>query len=181
MNEQQPEWRRRLWAGWARWKLRACHELGRGATVKGRIWIHGDGKVRIGSGVVLDASLAPIELHAGPESEIVIGDGVWIEGGTSIEAQNRVDLRAGCRVGPFCKIIDNHFHPISGDRRGRRPPSVPVILEEGCVLHGRVILLPGTYMGKGCTALSGTVISRRIPAGSTVEGVPGRVIPPARS
>ena len=54
-----------------------------------------------------------------------IGPGVRIEGGSSLEAVSQIVIDTGAKVGSFCKILDNHFHPVGGSDRFRRPPSRP--------------------------------------------------------
>lgn len=157
----------------ARYKLRRCAEIGRGAAARGRIWIHGEGTIRVGDRVILDGSSAPIELHAGPGAEIVLGDDVRVEGGAAIEAPRQVRIGARAHVGRFCKILDNHFHHV-GDREGR-PESSPVIVEEEAELGARSILLPGAHVGRATVVRAGTVLARRVPAGAVVAGLPALV------
>ncbi|MBZ4396658.1 acetyltransferase [Myxococcus sp. XM-1-1-1] len=160
----------------ARLKLRRCQEIGDSPTVLGRVWIHGAGRVLVGHRVVLDGRLAPIELHAmSPQSVIILGDEAHIEGGASLEALSSISVGRGARLGPFSKVMDNQHHPLRGNRH-ERPPSVPLVIEEGVTVGSRAILLPGAQLQKGCTVAPGTVISRRIPAGVTVGGAPARVL-----
>ena len=108
-----------------RWKLLRCKSVGAGTRVLGRVWIHGQGEIRLGERVLLDGRTVPIELHARLKgSRIIVGDDVVIEGGTSIEAEDAVRIGQGCQVGAFVKIIDNHFHPLRGNRH-QRPDSPP--------------------------------------------------------
>jgi acetyltransferase-like isoleucine patch superfamily enzyme len=156
-----------------RWRLRRCAAVGRGVDARGTIWIHGPGAVRVGERVVLDGRVVPIELHAGPGAEIVLGDGVRVEGGASLEAVRSIRVGARVRVGRFCKILDNNFHRL-GDR-GVQPRSNPVIVEDDAELGVRSILLPGAHVGRGAVVGPATVLSRRVPAGSRVAGVPAAV------
>lgn len=149
----------------------------RDLVVRGAIWMRGKGRLRLGSGVVLDGSVAPIELHVHEGAELVLGDGVHIDGGTSIEATERVQLGARVQVGAFCKIIDNHYHRPRGDQRRELPASVPVEVEEDVTLGARVLLLPGARVGRGSCVGAGTVLTRRVPAFSYVAGVPATVRP----
>jgi acetyltransferase-like isoleucine patch superfamily enzyme len=161
----------------ARWKLRRCAQVGHATRVRGRVWVHGRGRVKIGAGVVLDAAHHPIELHAlEEESEIVIGDGVHVAGGTSIEAVVSVRIGARSRLGSFSKVMDNHFHPLQGDRL-KRPPSVPVTVGEDVEIGPRAILLAGVQVGSGATVRSGSVITRslKIPPGAIAYGLPAVV------
>ena len=155
---------------WSRLQLLGCAEVGRSPSVGGRLWIHGPGRVCVGDRVHFDASSAPIELHAGQGAEIVIGDDVQIAGGTSIEAQSSVTIGEHCRIQAYSKILDNHFHPLRGDRRAR-PTSAPVIIEAGVTLGQRAIVLPGARVRRGTHVLPGSVV--RGPPVSPVVAFPG--------
>jgi acetyltransferase-like isoleucine patch superfamily enzyme len=155
---------------WSRLQLLGCAEVGRSPSVVGRIWIHGPGRVLVGDRVVFDASSAPIELHAGPGAEIVIGDDVQVAGGTSIEAQSSVTIGERCRIQAYSKILDNHFHPLRGDR-SVRPASTPVIIESDVTLGRRAIVLPGARVRRGTNVLAVSVV--RGPPASPVVAFPG--------
>ncbi|HYO55975.1 acetyltransferase [Archangium sp.] len=159
----------------SRLKLRRCRMVGALPTVLGRVWIHGEGEVCVGTRVVLDGRIAPIELHAQRGGRIVLEDEVTIEWGTSIEAQACVTVGARSRLGAWCKVMDNQYHPLRGDRH-ERPSSVPLVIEEGVRVGSRVILLPGAHLQKGASVAPGTVVSRRVPAGAAVGGWPARMI-----
>src|SRR5262249_34578981 len=155
-------------------KLRRCAAVGRGVRAKGRIWIHGPGIVRLGDGVVLDGELAAIELKAcDPDSEIVLGDGVEVGPGTSIESVVSVSIGARTRLGCFVKVMDNNFHPLTGDRL-KRPPSMPVRIGEEAEIGDRAILLAGSQVGSRARVWPAAVLSRRtpVPEGGTAKGVP---------
>ena len=155
----------------SRFQLRHCAEVGPGTLAHGRLYIRGGGRIRLGARVVLDGRRTPIELHVGAGAELVIDDDVHIEGGTSIEALQRVHIGARSHVGGFCKLLDNHFHQVNGNRL-ERPSSVPVEVDEEVVLGARSILLPGAHLGAGTVVHSGTVVSRRFPPGVELSGVP---------
>jgi acetyltransferase-like isoleucine patch superfamily enzyme len=159
----------------SRLKLWRCARVGASPRVLGKVWIHGEGQVRLGDRVTLDGRVAPIELHAEPGAEIVIGNDVRIEGGASLEAQHSIVVGDHCRIGGFAKVLDNNFHPVSGNRH-QRPVSTAVVIEEGAEVGVRAILLPGAHVQKGARIGTGSVISRRIPAGVTVSGVPPKVV-----
>jgi acetyltransferase-like isoleucine patch superfamily enzyme len=144
----------------SRVKLRGCASLGRSTTALGRIWVRGKGQVHLAEGVVLDGRAAPIELYAHRGAEIRIGAGVRIEGGASLEAVSQIAIGAGAKLGGFCKILDNNFHPVGGWNRDQRPPSRPVTVEERAEVGARAILLPGARIGRGAVVPPGAVISR---------------------
>jgi acetyltransferase-like isoleucine patch superfamily enzyme len=147
----------------ARLKLRRCTSVGALPWVKGRVWIHGPGTIRLGSRVHIDARTAPVELHVGPGAELVIGDDVRLEGGVSIEAERSVTIGDRCLLEAYAKLIDNHFHPVDGDR-ARRPESTPIVLEADVVVRRRAIVLPGARVRSGQVVRPATVVRGLPPA-----------------
>lgn len=145
----------------ARYKLRHASQVGTGPEVRGRVWIHGAGEIRIGDHVVFDGSFAPIELHAWKGASITIDDACRIDGGASIEATQSIRLGARARIGAFCKVMDNHFHPLFGNRHAR-PSARPVVVEQDVELGARSVLLAGAHVGRGANVRAGSVVSRRI-------------------
>ena len=140
----------------ARLQLRGCASVGRGVRVRGRVHVHGEGAVRLGDGVLLDAATVPIELHAGPGAELTVGPETVLCGGASIEAMRSVSIGARCRVGAFSKILDNDFH-LAGNLFAR-PPSLPVVIGDGAVLGPRCIVLAGARVQPGRVLRAGTVL-----------------------
>ena len=156
----------------SRLKLRGCARVGEGTRVRGRVWIRGKGEIIVGERVVLDGRFVPIELNAHLESSrIVIGDDVVIEGGTSIEADESVEIGKRCHIGRFVKIMDNQFHPLRGNRH-RRPKSSAIRIEDDVVIESRAILLPATHIQHGARIGLRSVIGRRIGPGVFVAGIP---------
>jgi amino acid adenylation domain-containing protein len=151
-----------------RYRLRRCAVVGDGVRVQGRVWIWGGGRVMLGARVRLDASRAPIELHAEQGAEIAIGDDVVIEGGTSLEATRSITIGARSHLGMRCKIMDNHFHTL--DDRNRRPEAKAVVVEEDVELGAGVILLPGAHVGKGAHVERRAVVGRAIDPGTRARG-----------
>jgi acetyltransferase-like isoleucine patch superfamily enzyme len=157
-------WRLRRFRPW-----RAAYRLEINASeVEGRVWLPGPGPVRIGDRVRLDARHAAIELRAHAGGEIIIEDGVLIERGTSVEATASVRIGEGARIGPFCKIIDNHFHRL--DERFARPPPIPISIGPHAVVGARAVLLPGAELGAAASVAPGAVLSFRVPPGVAFRG-----------
>lgn len=127
--------------------------------MRGRLWIHGDGEVRIGDRVFFDARDAPIELYAWAGAEIVIGDDSTIGGGTSMESTRSIAIGARARLGSFCKVMDNHFHPLVGDRN-ERPAPRPVVIEEDVVIGPYSIVLAGAHLARGTCVEPGSIVKR---------------------
>jgi maltose O-acetyltransferase len=146
-----------LEAGVARHRLRGCERVGLAPRVSGRVWVHGEGRVIVGNRVFFDARGAPIELYPWRGASIVIGDDSYVGGGTSIEATSSIALGARARLGSFCKIIDNHFHPLVGDRH-ERPAPRPVVIEDDVTLGPGTIVLAGARVARGERFDAGSVL-----------------------
>jgi acetyltransferase-like isoleucine patch superfamily enzyme len=143
----------------ARYKLRACASVGLSPRVRGRLWIHGKGEVTVGDRVCFDAGGAPIEMYAWAGASIVIGDDSYIAGGTSIEATSSIKIGARAHLGSFCRVMDNHFHPLVGNRHVLPKPR-PVVVDDDVALGPRTIVLAGARVERGARVLAGTVIRR---------------------
>lgn len=155
-------------------RLWRCARVGAGVTVRGRVVVHGHGRVLIGDGVSFDGREVPIELFAGPAAELVIGDGCVLEPGVSLEAHHRISIGQRCRLERLAKVMDSNFHAAS-DRSAPVVPA-PVTLGDDVTLGIRSIVLPGAHLEAGVTLLPGTVVSRRVRAGTTLRGSPARAV-----
>ncbi len=153
-----------------------CLSVGHRVTVRGRVWIHGDGDVIVGDDVVLDGANAPIELRTRAGARLSIGDRTTIGGGTSIEAEGKLFIGDDVQVGAFSKIIDSHFHRVTGDRHQRREAG-EVVIGDGAVLEPYCIVIPNAVIGPGATVAARTVVSKKVPRGAYVVGNPARVLP----
>jgi acetyltransferase-like isoleucine patch superfamily enzyme len=124
--------------------------------------------VEIQDRALIGAADLPVELHAEPDGEIIIGEAAEIGGGTSIEASARVVIGDGARVGRFCKVLDNDFHTIAN--LDHRPASQPVEIGSASTIGDRAILLPGACVKPGESVAPGTVVwgPRRASAGIRV-------------
>lgn len=57
------------------------------------------------------------------------------------------------------------------------PPSTgPVTIERGCYLGARALVLPGVTIGAEAFVAAGAVVTRDVPAGAIVRGVPAEVV-----
>jgi acetyltransferase-like isoleucine patch superfamily enzyme len=152
----------------SRLKLWRCSKVGARVEVLGSVYVVGGGYIEIGDDVVLDGRVVPVELHAGPAAVLTIGHGCVLEGGVSVEAQQRVQIGPGSRLRAFAKVMDNNFHAVTGSRH-KRPASQPVKLEAAVEVGERAIVLPGAWLEAKVTLGPGVVIARRVKSGMTVH------------
>ncbi len=142
-----------------------------------------------------------IGMHVGlrhPET-FEIGDGVHI--GDHAYLQGRFDGRfvvgQGCWIGPQVYfdardlIIGDHVGwgpgaKVLGSSHTCVPASLPIIqtdltiapvrVEEGADIGVGAVIMPGTCIGRGAMIGAGSVVTRDVPALTTVAGAPARII-----
>ena len=76
------------------------------------------------------STLVPIELAVMPGGRLEIGEGTFINYGTSIGVRQSVKIGPNCAIGTYVMIMDNNFHRLEPDRRNEVPNSAAVTLEE---------------------------------------------------
>lgn len=145
--------------------------MGRGAIVQRGVVIRHPGRVHLGeysslaTGIIIDTELAAGECRIG--NGVIVGIGV------------RLDFSGGLVIGDGVVISEGvvlytHAH-------GLNPKSVPsparLVVESGAWLGGRVVVTEGCdRIGAGSIVASGSVVTREVPPGVLVAGVPARVV-----
>jgi maltose O-acetyltransferase len=154
--------------------LRRCTSVGRLPRVWGRVRVENMGEIVIGERVQIRAVPWVSELVSLPGGRLEIGDGTFINAAVSICAGELVRIGSRCQIGPRVMIVDNDFH-VPGDPL-TRPESRPVVLEDLVWLGAGVMVLKGVKIGRAATVAAGSVVTRDVPPGAVVGGVPARPI-----
>ena len=151
-------------------------QLGRKVRLDGRPLIHPAGTIRIGDRCRFSAVMGGLELGAGPDGTLDIGENTFINYGTSISAMQRVTIGRDCNIGTYCMIMDNDFHRLEPERRHELPESDPITIGNNVWLGGHVIVLKGVAIGDGSVIAAGSVVTKDVPARSIAAGSPAKVI-----
>ena len=101
--------------------------------------------------------------------DVSVGDDVKIMDNTHITGGTRIADRAFVST-MVATVNDND--PTAPLNRRLAGPSI----EAGAVVGAGAILLPGVVIGTGATVAAGALVSRDVPPGSTVMGIPARVV-----
>lgn len=124
-------------------------EVAADACICGRGWIYGRGRLAIGTGSWLSPGVI---FHTHGEAAIVIGE--------------------RCDVGPGAEFVTGS-HEIGGSRRRAGTGTArPIVVEPGCWIGARALILGGVTVGSGAMVAAGAVVTRDCPADTLVAGVP---------
>jgi acetyltransferase-like isoleucine patch superfamily enzyme len=135
------------------------------------------------------------EFSVEPSGRILVGDDSVLVGAVFMCADSII---LGSRVIASYNVIiaDCDFHPREanarkmdaianaplGDRKAR--PSLvtrPVLIEDDVSIGIGAIILKGVHIGRGARIDCGAIVTRSVPAGATVVGNPGRIVPATAS
>jgi acetyltransferase-like isoleucine patch superfamily enzyme len=137
----------------------------------------------IGNGVGLDNHVV-LGLN-GPRRDgpkIIIRDGTYINRYTVLDAFERVEIGRNCLIGPHCYIGDHTRTRVQGvPLPASQMHGEPIILGDNVWLGAGVVVTKGVRIGNGATVGAGAVVTRDVPDGATVAGVPARELTRANS
>ena len=110
-------------------------------------------------------------------ARIRIGRGTYINRHTMLDASEQIQIGADCMIGPFCYITD-HDHGMENGIPIKNQPLVgaAVMIEDDVWIGAHVTILKGVRVGSGAVVGAGAVVTRNVPSGAIVAGVPAKVI-----
>jgi acetyltransferase-like isoleucine patch superfamily enzyme len=155
-------------------RLRGCQvgpkaRVGRGVRVD-RPWT-----VCVGARCHLEADVWLKVVEDG--ARLTMGESVFLGRGVEIDVRVSVVLGSHVLVAPGVFITDHTHNARAGqliDAQG--VVDRPVVIDEDVWLGVGSVVLPGVHIGRGSIVGAGAVVTRDIPAGSVVAGVPARVL-----
>lgn len=130
--------------------------------------------MNLASGVVIWGPITAVPIQG--LSNIKIGERSFLNTETRFGCpQAQIYIGADVQVGPrVCFESVNHGPASISGQRGALPGSITV--KDKVWIGCGAIILPGVTIGEGATIAAGAVVTRDVPAGVTVAGVPARPI-----
>lgn len=128
----------------------------------------------IGKGVVIWGPITAVPLRG--LSNISIGAGTFLNTETRFGCpEASIVIGEKVQVGPrVCFETINHG-PANGNAQ-RGATSQPIIVKDQVWIGCGAIILPGVTIGRAANVAAGAVVTRNVPDGVTVGGVPARII-----
>lgn len=156
--------------------------------IRGRIKIHGNGRINIGKNVKINSSEASNPI-GGPTftvfslqgGMITIGDNVGMSN-VAIVCRDKVEIGDNVLLGGGVKIYDTDFHSLSAEERKNRDivqektKSKAVIIKQGAFIGAHSIILKGVTIGEGAVVGAGSVVTKDIPSFEVWAGNPVRFL-----
>ena len=134
-------------------------------------------RVRPGARLVVDGI---VSLQRGVRvvvdgGELRIGHETNVNGLTKILCAESVRIGRGCTLSWDVQVLDNDFHAITAGGV-TRPSVAPVVIGDRVWVGTRALVLKGVTIGDGAVVAAGAAVTRDVPAGTVVAGVPATVV-----
>jgi maltose O-acetyltransferase len=163
---------RRLCRGYAQVRLAGASEVGKRPQIIGKANLQLRGITRIGDQFMIEGTVTVL-IKVAPSAYLSIGDNVYMNSGTSIEAYHEVIIGNNVLMAPFVSIIDDDCHQAEPDST---PYKGPTIVGSNVWLGRNVVVLPGATIGDGAVIGANSVVTGSIPPNTFAAGSPAQVL-----
>ena len=179
---------------------RLLGQAGRGLVIGRNVCLRHPGRIRLGSGVVIDENCV-LDAKGESDAGISIGDAVILSRNTivsckggSIEIGDNTNISANCMLISETNLsigsnvlVAGMCYLIAGGNHGIERTDIPIIaqpmvskggvrIEDNCWLGANVTVLDGVTIGRDSVIAAGSVVNRDIPDFAIAAGVPARVV-----
>jgi acetyltransferase-like isoleucine patch superfamily enzyme len=133
----------------------------------------GRGTVRIGRRFVIRGYVAPCEISADLNAQLLIGDRVFVNQGVVIAASESVEIGDDTLIGDFSAIYDANWHQMEP---GHPDKPRPVTIGKNVWLGNGVLVLPGSSIGDHTVVAARSVVKGTLPPRVLAAGNPAVVV-----
>jgi acetyltransferase-like isoleucine patch superfamily enzyme len=162
---------RRAWAH-AKFAARIDGPVDASMVLQNEPEVHGTGRISLGRELFLYRDLY---LETQGSGSIAIGDRVVISRGAHIVSFASITIGAGSMIGEYASIRDaNHIFGTGQPIRDSGHEGSPIVIGRNVWIARGVTVLPGVTIGDNAVVGANAVVTRDVPAGTVVAGVPAR-------
>lgn len=141
-------------------------------VVLGAATVEGTGAVKVGEGCYFYAGL---HLETQGSGSIEIGDGVVISRGAHLVATDSIVVGRGAMIGEYASVRDQNHKRVEGVAlRDAGHTGAPIVIGEEVWIGRGATVLAGVTIGAGATVGANAVVTRDVPPGAVVGGVPAK-------
>jgi acetyltransferase-like isoleucine patch superfamily enzyme len=139
-------------------------------VVLGRANVYGTGRIRCGENMLIYPNQY---LETQEDAEIILGEGVVLSTGVHLVAYAGIFIGKGTMVGEYSSIRDaNHTRNEGRTLRDSDHIAKPIVIGREVWIGRGVTVLSGVTIGDGATVGANAVVTRDVPPGAVVAGVP---------
>jgi acetyltransferase-like isoleucine patch superfamily enzyme len=106
---------------------------------------------------------------------IRVGHNVFINQGCTLNDIGGIEIGDDVLIGPRVSLISSG-HPLDPEQRRRQIVAAPIVIERNVWLAVGAMVLQGVTVGEDAVVAAGAVVTRDVPAGTLVAGVPAEVV-----
>lgn len=153
-------------------------QLGSHSLVEDGSRFYVNGVWKIGEHCAIATNCAIFARESGQQASFNVGDGTHIGDFTIIDVCDDVIIGNDVALGPLC-ILYTHDHDYEkSDSAAWKGPlkKGKITIGNGAWIGARVTILPGVTIGPRAVVAAGAVVTKDVPAGALVGGVPARVL-----
>lgn len=165
-----------------------------GSRISSGAWLKGTAAIRIGrkckihadasidasrsKGVVFgdQVTLNRYAYVQGGEGGVRLGNRVEINNFSIVNGTGGVDIGDDTLIGPGVRIISYQHQYAAGQTiRSQPTEGKPIRIGRDCWIGANAVILAGITVGDGAVVAAGAVVTRDVPSGAVVAGVPAAV------
>lgn len=106
-----------------------------------------------------------------PNAVLRLGNNSFINSGCKIRCHRAITIGDGCAISHDFTVMDSDAHMLNGVTK-----ISPVKIGDRVWIGTRVLVLSGVTVGDGAVIAAGSVVTKDVPAGALVGGVPAKII-----
>ena len=108
---------------------------------------------------------------------IRVGRNVFINQGCTLNDIGGIEIGDDVLIGPRVSLITSG-HPLEPNQRRGHIVAAPIVIQRNVWLAAGAMVLQGVTVGEDSVVAAGAVVTRDVPPGTLVAGVPAQVVRP---
>jgi acetyltransferase-like isoleucine patch superfamily enzyme len=130
------------------------------------------------TGTAVDATFSLIPpVYSEHGLSIRVGRNVFINQGCTLNDIGGIEIGDDVMIGPRVSLITSG-HPLDPNQRRKQIVAAPIVIQRNVWLGAGAMVLQGVTVGEDSVVAAGAVVTRDVPAGTLVAGVPAQVLRP---